>query len=53
MGSMRFGDKGIEEEWCKMEKVKEAMRNTEMGKERKKGWWDEECEERKKEVKKN
>lgn len=57
LGSVELGRKEIGEEWEKMEtKVKEAIRGTEGvprgGTEKKDGWWDKECIEKKKEVRK-
>lgn len=57
LGRMELGKKEIGEEWEKMEsKVKEAIRGTEgvprEGTEKKGEWWDKECIEKKKEVRK-
>lgn len=54
---MRIGGERIEEEWEKMEgAIKNAVREVgrEVGKKgnRNRGWWDEECEKEKKEVRK-
>lgn len=55
LGRVEMGEKEIGEEWEGMEsKVKEAIRETERvlkgGIKGKGGWWDEECIEKKKEV---
>lgn len=49
--------KGIKEEWKEMErKIKTALEDRKIGEERgkkkkeRRGWWDEECRERKKEL---
>lgn len=43
----------VREEWEEMkEKVRGALREIEIEKGRKRGWWDEKCEEGKKELKK-
>lgn len=57
IGGIKLGEEGLKREWEEMEgKVKKALRETEeeRGKERRRkgGCWNEECEERKREVRK-